>query len=225
MESGEYPDCLKISQIVPVPKRSSPSIPSQYRPISILPTVSKIFEKIIYARVSNFLNKNKLLTNFQYGFRNIVSTELAVSASFESFLENMDKGKTTCVVFLDLSKAFDTIDHKILLLKLMYYGIRGKQLIFESYLTNRKQCTKVNNYLSSFQTIKCGIPYGSVMGPLLFLIYVNNLPCASSFQTTLFADDTSLHLSHKDIKMLQLNVQNEMDKVDTWMRSNRLSTN
>ena len=112
MESGEYPDCLKISQIVPVPKRSSPSIPSHYRPISILPTVSKIFEKSIYARVSNFLNKNKLLTNFQHGFRNNASTELAVSAIYESFLENMIKGKTTCAVFLDLRKAFDTVDHK-----------------------------------------------------------------------------------------------------------------
>jgi len=127
MESGEYPDCLKISQIVPVPKRSSPSITSHYRPTSMLPTVSKIFEKIIYARVSNFLNKNKLLTNFQNGFRNNASTELAVSAIYESFLENMDKVKTTCAVFLDLCKAFDTVYHKILLRKLMYYGIRGKQ--------------------------------------------------------------------------------------------------
>ena len=106
------------------------------------------------------------------------------------------------------------------------YGIRSKQNSFlGSYLTNRKQCTKVNNYSSSFQAIKCGVPQGSAIGPLLFLIYVNDLPCASSFQTTLFADDTSLHLSHKDIKMLQHNVQNELDKVDTCMRSNRLSIN
>jgi len=98
----------------------------------------------------------------------------------------------------------------------MYYGIWGKQnSFFESYLTNRKQCTKRNNYSSNFQTIECGVPEGSVMGPLLFFIYVNDLPCASSLQTTLFADDTSLHLSHKDIKTLQLNVQNELDKVDT----------
>ena len=122
----------------------------------------------------------------------------------------------------DLNKAFDTADHKILLRKLMYHGIRGKQnSFFESYLTNRKQCTKINNYSSSFQTIGCRVPQGSVMGPLLFLIDVNDLSCASSFQTTLFADDTSLHSSHKDIKTLQLNVQNELDKVDTWMRSNR----
>ena len=96
---------------------------------------------------------------------------------------------------------------------------------FESCLTNRKQCTKVNNYSSKFQKIECGVPQGSVMGPLLFLIYVNDLPRASGFQNTLFADDTSLHLSHKDIKTLQINVQNELDKVDTWMRSNRLSIN
>jgi len=96
--------------MVPIPKCSSPSIPSHYRPISILPTASTIFEKIVYARVSNFLNKNKLFTNFQYGFRNNASTELAASAIYESFLENVDKGKSTCAVFLDLSKAFDTAD-------------------------------------------------------------------------------------------------------------------
>ena len=101
MECGEYPDCLKFSQIVPFPKCSSPSIPSHYRPISILPIISKIFEKIIYATVSNFLSENKLLTNFQYGFRNNASTELAVSVIYESFLENMNKGETTCAVFLD----------------------------------------------------------------------------------------------------------------------------
>ena len=142
---------------------------SHYRPISVLLTVSTIFEKIDYDRVSNFLNKNKLLTNFQYGFGNNASTELAVSAIYESFLENMDKGKTTCAVFLDISKVFDTADHKILLCKLIYYGIRGKQNSFyESYLTNRKQCTKVNNYSSSFQTVKYDIPQGSVIGSLLF---------------------------------------------------------
>ena len=168
MECGEYPDCLKISQIVPVPKCSSPSTPSHYSPKFILPTVSKSFEKIIYARVSNFLNKNKLFTNFQYGFRNIASTELAVSAIYESFWKTWITVKP-CVVFLDLSKAFDTVDHKILLRKLMYYGIRGKQnSFFESYLTNRKQCTKVNNYSSSFQTVKYDIPQGSVIGSLLF---------------------------------------------------------
>jgi len=108
----------------------------------------------------------------------------------------------------------------------MYYCIRGKQnSFFESYLTNRKQCNKVNNYSSKFQTIECDVRQGSVMDPLLFLIYVNYHSCASSFQTTLFADDTSLHLSRKDIKTLQLNVQNELDIVDTWMRSNRLSIN
>ena len=101
MECGEYPDCFKISQIVPIPKCSSPSIPSHYRPIPILPTVSKVFEKIFYAKVSNFLNKNKHLTNLQYGFRNNASTELAVPAIYESFLENMNKGETTCAVFLD----------------------------------------------------------------------------------------------------------------------------
>jgi len=96
----------------------------------------------------------------------------------------------------------------------MYYGIRGKQnSFFESYVTNRKQCTKVNNYSSNFQTIACGVPRVSVMGPLLFLIYVNDLPCASGFQTTLFADDTSMHLSHKDIKTLQLTVMFKMSLI------------
>jgi len=137
--------------------------------------------------------------------RNNASTELAVSPIYESFLENVDKGKSTCAVFLDLSKAFDAVDHIILLRKLMYYSIRGKQnSFFESYLTNRKQCTKVNNYSSNFQTIECGVPQGSVMGPILFLIYVNELPWASSFQTTLFADDTNCIYLKKILKRYNL---------------------
>jgi len=149
LELGEYPDCMQISQTVPVPKCSSPSIPSHCRPISFLPTVSKMFEKTVYDKASNFLNKNKLMTNIQHGFRNNSSTDLAASDIYESLLENIGKGKSTAAVFLNRSKAFDTVDHKIFLRKLMYYAVIvevRKSLLLNVTLTNRNHCNEVNSY-------------------------------------------------------------------------------
>ena len=173
-----------------------------------------------------FLEKHGVLTSCQHGFSTNDSTDLAVTSIYDKLLDNMSKNQYTCSIFLDLSKAFDTVDHKILLHKLYNSGFRGKIWNFlQSYLSGRRQCTKVGQNVSKLCQVSCGIPQGSVLGPLLFLVYVNDLPNASYFDTTLFADDTNLHLSNKNLNQLQIDVNNELKKIDYWMKINKLSIN
>ena len=145
----------------------------------------------------SFIKINGILTSSQFGFTINSSTKLAVTSIYDELLQNLDDNKVTCSIFLDLRKAFDSVDHTILLKKLNNYGFRGSALkFFESYLKNRKICTKVDNILPRFYSVSCGVPQGSVLGPILFLLYVNDLPNVSKFKTTRFADDTNLHMSH-----------------------------
>ena len=150
-----------------------------------------------------------------------------MTSIYDELLQNLDDNKVTCSIFLDLHKAFDSVDHTILLKKLNHYGFRGSALkFFESYLKNRKICTKVClAFLSRFYSVSCGVPQGSVLGPILFLLYVNDLPNVSKFKTTLFADDTNLHMSHSDLSLLQMEVSQEINKVDDWLGKNKLSLN
>ena len=174
----------------------------------------------------NFLTKQKIINTCQYGFLNNHSTELALTSTYDQLLKNLNNNKYTCSIFLDLSKAFDTVNHEILLGKLYRYGFRGKIWnLLQSYLSNRSQCTKIGKISSKFQTMKCGVPQGSCLGPLMFLIYVNDLPNATQCQTTLFADDTTLHLSNKNLNDLQHEMNKELNKIDLWMKCNKLSVN
>ena len=171
-----------------------PHLTDNYRPISLLPVISKVFEKVVFFQLYDYLIKNKLLYVSQYGFRKLHSTELAALEFTDKIVLNLDKGKLPLAVFLDLSKAFDTIDHSILLNKLKYYGVRGISLYwFQSYLSNRKQCVDYNGSISSFSSISTGVPQGSILGPLLFIIYMNDISTVTNkFHFTLYADDTSL---------------------------------
>ena len=155
-----------------------------------------MFERLVHVRLSSFLEKNNILSNFQLGFRPAHSTQHAINYLHEKFVQALDNNEHVVAVFLDLSKAFDTVNHEILLCKLQKYGVRGVTSdVFHSYLSNRCQFTKFGETESSRINITCGVPQGSILGPLLFLLYINDLPQASAFQTVLFADDTCFFLN------------------------------
>ena len=167
-EQGIFPEYLKVAFISPIYKKESKLYVGNYRPVSILPVLSKIFEKLIAKRTLKFLTDNKIICENQFGFQSGKSTELAVLDLHRNLIDSIENKEIACCVFLDLAKAFDTVDHKILLSKLEYYGFRGiVSQFFESYLQNRSQCVKLGDVLSKPQTVVCGVPQGSVLGPIL----------------------------------------------------------
>ena len=224
---GTVPDNLKLAKVIPVYKSKDSDIFSNYRPIYLLSSVSKILEKVMYKRIYNFLEFNNILYQSQYGFREKHSTTHAILEFISNTVQALDERESTLAVFLDLSKAFDTINHDILLDKLKFYGIRGPVLEwFRSYLDQRKQYVEYLNCNSNTMSITCGVPQGSVLGPLLFLIYMNDLPdCLKSTNSILFADDTSLYKSSKNIVELYDRMNDELLILSDWFRSNKLSLN
>ena len=195
--------------------------------LSILPTISKILEKVIYKRLYNFMNTSNTFYANQYGFRHRHSTLHAVTKLVTDIVKHNDNKESTLSIFLDLSKAFDTIDHDILLAKLEFYGIRGIALDwFKSYLFNRKQYVSYNGSQSYQLNSKHGVPQGSVLGPLLFIIYTNDLPdCVDQAEIILFADDTTIYKSSTNLNNLCLSMNLNLANLTDWFRSNKLSLN
>ncbi|CAB4036471.1 RNA-directed DNA polymerase from mobile element jockey-like, partial [Paramuricea clavata] len=190
-----FPDEWKCSKVLPLFKHGERRDLNNYRPISIIPVVAKVFERIIYDQIYAFLTDNNLLCNSQSGFRSLHSTVTALLESTNNWAYNIDQGRVNAVVFLDLKKAFDTVNHDgILLSKLNAYGLGGAVANwFKSYLSDRSQKCYVNGHLSNNRTLLCGIPQGTILGPLLFLLYINDLPnCLEHSQARMYADDTNL---------------------------------
>ena len=221
------PDKLKVGLIHPIHKGQSNMICSNYRPISILPIFSKILEKLMHKRITSFLEKHELLFKHQYGFQKGKSTEHAILDLHSNIIKAIEKKEKTCLIFLDFAKAFDTINHEILIKKLGHFGIRNTQLkSFDSYLTDRQQCVKIGENTSDYKTVKCGVPQGSVLGPLLFLIYINDIPVSTSkVSFHLFADDTCLFYSNKDYKQLEIDINRALENIANWLKANKLTLN
>ena len=225
--TGQYPSKLKHAKIIPIFKDGDETDPSNYRPISLLSLFNRLFEKVMYNRLKSYIELNGLLYNGQYGFRENMSTQHAIVDIVNSIQSNMDNRLFTCGIFLDFKKAFDTVDHSILLSKLYHYGIRGTvNNWFSSYLTGRVQTTQIDNQISSKRKMFTGVPQGSVLGPLLFLIYINDIYNSSEkLYFYLFADDTNLLYADKDLRSLESVINIELQKVCDWLNANKLTIN
>lgn len=179
LTSGIFPDDRKCARVTPLFKQGERSDLNNYRPISVIPVIAKVFESIVYDQLYSFLTKEDVISKQQSGFRALHSTVTALLEATDSWAFNIDRGNVNAVVFLDLKKAFDTVDHEILLTKMNLYGVQGIALDwFNSYLTSRTQRCLVNGSLSQTCSLKCGVPQGTILGPLLFLIYINACPTA-----------------------------------------------
>lgn len=225
--SSTFPSIWKSGKVTALFKSGERCNPSNYRPITILPTVSKILEKVVHSQVYSYLLNKKLLTPRQFGFRPKLSTEVALTNFTDLVLEKMDRRLVTGAVFLDLSKAFDTVDHSILFTKLSKSGLSDPVVDwFKSYLLQRTQVTTVDSSSSSAKSVLVGVPQGSVLGPLLFLIYVNDMPsCAKSCEVSLYADDTVVYYSSSNIRELEDNLNADLKLLCKWFNDNLLTLN
>ena len=225
--NSEIPDCWKVAKITPLQRAGNKKDVSNLRPVSLLPLPSKLIEKIVHNRIYTYWNNNKLLEERQGGFRPNHSTVSTTAYFINDLYKAMNGKQASIAVFIDAMKAFDTVNHEILLKKLKEIGIIGKHFEWiKNYLTNRKQCTVANNTVSQQQLITCGVPQGSVCGPLLFLLYINDITSSiKNCKVSLYADDTVVYISHSDIQTgIQL-VQQDLNRLNNWCKENKLSIN
>ena len=227
LSSGEFPNQWKSSKIIPIHKSGDKNSPSNFRPISILSCVSKILERVVQKQVLEFLHDNNSLSSVQSGFRPRHSTTTTLLKVTDDWLQSIDKKQYTGVVFVDLKKAFDTVNCDVLIKKLINLGISDTPCQwFKSYMSNRVCRTLLNSQLSCESVIRCGVPQGSILGPLLFIIYINDLvKCIKTCKVQLYADDTVLYCSNTSIKSIELALNSDLVNLYNWMCQNKLSVN
>ena len=224
--NGFFPKSLKLAEITPIFKSGSKTDINNWRPISLLSPFSKLFETHINNNLVKFLDKNQVIYQNQFGFRENSSTDLAIINTVNEIINTLENKSINCSIFLDLAKAFNTVNHEILIKKLEKYGIRGPPLtLIENYLKDREQTTNINNYKSNRLTINVGVPQGSCLGPLLFLLYINDMHLCTKFNIKLFADDACLSLNNKNPNILEAEINKELENVNRWLQNNKLFLN
>ena len=224
-----FPATLKMAKVVPIPKTKSPQNPSDYRPISLLPVVSKPLERHIKKHMNSYIEQHQLFYPYQSGFRKNHSCQTALIRLCDTWYREINKSKLVGAVFLDLKKAFDLVDHDILIAKLKIY-LKDENIttLLTSYLSNRSQYVHDNGISSPLGNIICGVPQGSILGPLLFCLFINDLPlCLKGLRVLcdIFADDNSLHSSDKNLGTIQSNLQEGLTRIDHWCKTNRMMLN
>jgi len=224
---GKFPSKLKLAKVVPIFKSDDKLLVSNYRPISVLPVFSKILEKLMYNRMIGFIEKHNILSSSQFGFREHHSTSMALVKLIDKITRELDNKCYSIGIFLDLSKAFDTIDHKILLDKLQCYGFRGIALDWlTSYISSRSQFVSINGNNSLPLALRTGVPQGSILGPLLFILYINDIiKVNTDVELLLFADDTNMFLHDTDIDSLSVRANKALFDISMWFKLNKLSVN
>ena len=222
-----FPTNWKRSKIIPIHKSGDKNSPNNYRPISILPSVSKILEKLVQVQLSDYLKCYSILSEAQSGFRKSHSTISTLIKVTDDWLAAMDQGLYTGAVFIDLRKAFDTVDPYIMLKKLSNIGVPADCLQwFTSYLTDRRICTLFNSSTSAESNIEYGVPQGSILGPLLFIIYIDDIvKHLNHCSVHLYADDTVIYFSHKNISTIESVLNSELQGIFTWLCNSKLSLN
>lgn len=224
LRTGVVPSDFKMARVIPLFKKGNRNTESNYRPVSILPVLSKVFEKIVYIQFYSYLCDHNLIYKFQSGFRAGFSTDTALSYLCDKIKFNMDAGLYTGLVMLDLQKAFDTVDHNILLQKIKASGAKDNVVNwFNSYVSDRQQAVHVNGSNSTPMNVTCGVPQGSILGPLLFIIYVNDMAGSVNCDLFLYADDSAIIVNGKDVYEIESKLSAELEKLSYWLDENKLS--